>query len=451
MQDTADMDLLRRYVDLDSQEAFATLVKRYVNLVYSAALRKTGSPDAAGEITQAVFIILARKAATLRRETVLSAWLYQTARLTAANHLRTEIRRTRREQEAFMQSLSDQSPAPAWPHIAPLLEDAMGRLGEKDRNAIALRFFEGRDFHDIGRRLGTGQDAAKMRVSRALEKLRKFFAKRGVTLSAAAIAGAMAAHSVQAAPAALASTTIVAATAKGSLAATSTLTLAQKTMKTMTWMKIKLAASLGAAVLFAGGAVTVALSQNPPAAGGTNGTVPPQKQILVAATFFKVPTAGIDSVINDFGSSKILANPGSQQFRTLLRKHPEINLLGVPRVLTSSGRDAQLSTAAPNPPIPGSSYAGLSFDVTPTYLPGGQINLKLHSELRETTGNADQPVRTIAEDRTATVALGKFPLVIRKDLATDGLNPDDQGKTLLIFVNAMTVQQRLQKIIQKAP
>lgn len=150
MQESADIELLRQYVEENSEVAFGELVTRYVNLVYSAAARKTGSLDTAEEITQAVFIILARKAKTLRKDTILSGWLYQATRLTAANFLRNEIRRSRREQEAYMQSLSDETETR--PEIEPLLEDAMGRLNEKERNAIVLRFFEGRSFQEIGTR-----------------------------------------------------------------------------------------------------------------------------------------------------------------------------------------------------------------------------------------------------------------------------------------------------------
>ena len=127
MQESQDSELLRQYACEKSDEAFAALVARHVNMVYSAALRKTGNPAAAQEITQAVFIILAQKAIRLLPHTALSGWLYQTTRLTAANFLRTEVRRTRREQEAYMQSLSRQTEPEIWTQITPLLEDAMGR------------------------------------------------------------------------------------------------------------------------------------------------------------------------------------------------------------------------------------------------------------------------------------------------------------------------------------
>jgi RNA polymerase sigma factor (sigma-70 family) len=200
MQDTDDLELLRQYVEKQSDAAFETLVKRHVNLVYSAALRSVESAQEAEEITQAVFVILARKAQSLRKETILSGWLYQTARLTAANFRRGEIRRARREKEAHMQSLVNEPESNPWPQVAPLLDQAMGGLNKEDRNAIVLRFFENKRLSEVGHAFGTTEDAAKMRVSRALEKLRKFFTKRGITLSTAVLAEAVLAHSVQTAP-----------------------------------------------------------------------------------------------------------------------------------------------------------------------------------------------------------------------------------------------------------
>jgi RNA polymerase sigma factor (sigma-70 family) len=185
MPELNDSELLAQYARHHSETAFTALVERYINLVYSTALRRVGNPHAAEEITQAVFIILARKAASLGAKTVLSGWLYQAARLTAGNFLRGEIRRQRREQEAYMQSLLNESAADnVWRQIAPLLDDAMGRLGEKDRNAVVLRFFENKSLAEVGVALGASEDAAKMRVNRALEKLRKFLMRRGIALSA---------------------------------------------------------------------------------------------------------------------------------------------------------------------------------------------------------------------------------------------------------------------------
>jgi len=241
-----DMQLLAEYAARNSEEAFSTLVARHVNLVYSAALRQTGNRDEAQEITQAVFLVLARKAKSLRRGTVLSGWLYQTARLTAANSLRRDIRRQNREQQAYMQSTLDQPEPDHWQQVGPLLEQAMSGLSEADRNAVVLRYFENKPLKEVGAALGASDDAAKMRVNRALEKLRKFFAKRGITLSAAALGAAISAHSIQAAPIGL-STAVIAAACQGSALTASTLTLAKGTLKLMAWTKIHLA--LGTAAL----------------------------------------------------------------------------------------------------------------------------------------------------------------------------------------------------------
>src|SRR5476651_301555 len=130
MQSTDDSELLHQYAGNDSGEAFAILVARYINLVYSIALRQVGNPHHAEEITQAVFIILAKKAGTLRHEQALSSWLFQATRLTANNFLRGESRRRAREQEAYMQSTLNESADEVWPRIAPLLDRAVETLGE---------------------------------------------------------------------------------------------------------------------------------------------------------------------------------------------------------------------------------------------------------------------------------------------------------------------------------
>ena len=255
MQEPADTELLRQYAEEGSETAFETLVGRHVGLVYSAALRKTGNAHTAEEITQAVFIILAKKARALRKETILAGWLYQAARLTAANFLRTEIRRVHREQEANMQSLPDEPEV--WPQIVPLLDDAMGRLNAQERNAVLLRFFEGKSFQEIGAAVGGTENAAKKRVAYALEKLRKFFAGRGVESTGDAIAGAISNNSINAAPAGLAKAVSVVAAAKGAAASTSTLTLVKGALKIMAWTKTKIAIVAGAAALLTIGTGTV--------------------------------------------------------------------------------------------------------------------------------------------------------------------------------------------------
>src|SRR5215472_12202866 len=217
MMMTEDMELVRQYVADRSEEAFASLVTRHINLVYSVALRQLGDSHLAQEVVQAVFIILARKAPSLGPKTILSAWLCRTAQFLAARAARDRGRRQRREQEVYMQALSNE-PEPgtsAWADIAPLLDIAMARLGGKDHAAIVLRFFEGKDYRQVGAALGVNENAAKTRVSRAVEKLRRSFTKRGVILSATTIGGTISANSVQAAPAALVKGISAVAMAKG--------------------------------------------------------------------------------------------------------------------------------------------------------------------------------------------------------------------------------------------
>jgi RNA polymerase sigma factor (sigma-70 family) len=250
MQVMSDMELLQEYAFRGSEEAFATLVSRHVDLVYSAALRHGGNHHQAQEITQAVFIILARKARSLSPNTILAGWLFQTTRLTAANFLRTEIRRTRREQEAYMQSTPDDHSTELWQQLAPVLNDAIAGLGEKDRNAVVLRFLQGKDFKEVGVALGATEEAAQMRVGRALEKLRKIFAKRGVVLSAAALGGIMAAQATQAAPSGLAAS-VAAGAVHGTTLTTSTLTLVKGTLNVMAWTKTQFALGAGVLVLLA--------------------------------------------------------------------------------------------------------------------------------------------------------------------------------------------------------
>jgi RNA polymerase sigma factor (sigma-70 family) len=263
MSEPDDHELLAQYAQgprENSEAAFAVLAERHVNLVYSTALRSVGNAHAAEEVSQAVFIVLANKASRLSRRVVLSGWLYKTTRLTAANFLRGEFRRQKREQEAFMQStLQEPADDPAWRQIAPLLDDALDKLGERDRNAIVLRFFEDKNLHEVGLALGASEGAAKMRVNRALEKLRKIFGKRGAVLSAVAIAGAVSANSVHAAPIGLSKTVSALAITKGAMAGGSTLALAKGVLKIMAWSYVKTGIVTGAVLLFAAGTTILAV------------------------------------------------------------------------------------------------------------------------------------------------------------------------------------------------
>jgi len=300
MHELDDHDLLRQYAEQNSEAAFAALVTRHVDKVYSTALRHTRNAHAAEEITQAVFVILAKKSRRLGAKVILSGWLYETARLTALTYIRSEIRRARREQEAHMQTIinggGDTSSAftteNAWSHIAPLLDDALAKLSAADRHAVVLRYFDGKSLGEVGAALGASEGAAKKRVTRAVEKLRGFFTKRGVTLTATVLTAAISANSVQAAPLGLGAT-VTAAAVKGTLISATLTTLVNTTMNAMTWLRIKFAAGAGVTALLVGSVATIALAQSQP----TVYSFLEKRPIIATATIekeinFKTPPPG---------------------------------------------------------------------------------------------------------------------------------------------------------------
>lgn len=249
-----DVQLLRLHAEQRSEEAFAELVRRHAGLVYSAALRQVGGNAVAADITQTVFIELARKAARLARHPALIGWLYTTTHRLAAHYVRDEARRHRREMEAHaMEQLqrADRHAEADWDRIFPVIDAAMQDLGPTDRLAVLLRFFARRPFAEIGAQLGMSENGARMRVDRALEKLRVKLEKRGVAAAAAALATALASPAVTAAPIGLAET--IASTAIAAIAATTT-TIHLPAIMAFTKLKI---VSLAAALTVAGTAIVL--------------------------------------------------------------------------------------------------------------------------------------------------------------------------------------------------
>jgi RNA polymerase sigma factor (sigma-70 family) len=231
---TDDTQLLQEYA-MGSEQAFRELVERYVNLVYSAAIRHLEEAQLAQDVVQTVFTALARKARTLPRDVILGGWLYRHTCFVASQAARTERRRRARDRQALDMTAFNDQPEPDWERLSPYLDQAMKGLGTSDRDAVVLRYFEGRNLRNVGAALGISEEAARKRVTRALEKLRSFFAGHGVTLSATALAALLAENVVVAAPAGMASTVSVAALASATAATGSTFTF----LKILAMTKIK--------------------------------------------------------------------------------------------------------------------------------------------------------------------------------------------------------------------
>ncbi len=244
-----DLQLIERYVRHHAEDAFAEIVRRHLDLVHSAAFRQVRSRQLAEEVAQSVFTDLARSADRLASDTVLTAWLYQVTRRTAVDVVRREARRQLREQIAIEMDTLNANTAD-WTHIEPLLDEAMSALEETDRTAVLLRYFENRSLREVGQTLGTSDDAAQKRVSRAVERLRGFFADRGVAVGASGIVVAVSANAVQAAPVGLAAAISVATVASvgTTLVATAVPTALAMTILQKTVVTAAVAIAVGAGI-----------------------------------------------------------------------------------------------------------------------------------------------------------------------------------------------------------
>lgn len=248
-----DTTLLRRYAVDRSEEAFAEFVRRHLPLVYSAALRRLGG-DAhrAQDVTQTVFCAVARHAQRLSKHATIAGWLYTATRYAVTDVVRTETRRRAREEEAHRmeQVLSDVETTADWSRLRPVLDTAMDELGNRDREAVLLRYFEARPFADIGALLGVSEDAARKRVERALDRLRSALQRRRLASTSAALAAILAGETISAAPAGLASAVTGAAISAGSAATGAAALLA------FTKLQVGIAATV-----IAGGAAGLLLQQ----------------------------------------------------------------------------------------------------------------------------------------------------------------------------------------------
>ncbi len=194
----SDAELLREFVQTNSEDAFAELFSRHVDWIFSVALRQVGDRELAEDVTQAVFAILARKAASLKSETVLSGWLFRVVRYTAIDAMRMDFRRRQREQTVATAIPDGEEPASD--EIIPIIDECLSKIRAPDQRAILLRFYEQKSWRDVGAALGLNENAARIRVDRALEKLKAQLNRRGGVSGGSALAALLLANSVQSAP-----------------------------------------------------------------------------------------------------------------------------------------------------------------------------------------------------------------------------------------------------------
>ena len=307
--------LLAKYAQTGSELAFRELVSRYVNFVYSTALRLVGG-DAhlAEDVAQTVFIGLANKGRTLSAGVMLGGWLHQHTFHVATKAVRTERRRQSREREAVEMSTNDSESN--WQQVAPMLDEAITQLEQEDRTAILLRFFEQHNFRSVGEALGSNEDAARMRVNRALEKLHGLLKHRGVTLSVTALGTVLASAVVTAAPVGLAATISGIALANTAAGTGTTLSL----LKIMTHAKLKLVL---ASLVIAGAATSLVIQhQSQTTLRGENGSL--RQQI----TQLKADNASLSANLSSLAaqSNQPASLPGDQ-FNELLRLRGEVSVL----------------------------------------------------------------------------------------------------------------------------
>ena len=246
MADDSDQILLRAYVRNRCEASFGELVHRHVDFVHSTALRIVRDTSLAEDVTQRVFLALARHSATLQARASLTGWLHETARNAAINTVRSEERRRQREQEAATMQHHDANDSETlWNHIGPILDEALAKLSPMEHDLILWRYFERRTADQIGGRIGVSPEAAQKRVTRALNRLKEIFAERGVTVSAAGLGALLSTQAVQSAPVGLAATSIAAASAVSTVLPT---TSALQIFMVSTKAKIGLAAVVAASV-----------------------------------------------------------------------------------------------------------------------------------------------------------------------------------------------------------
>jgi RNA polymerase sigma factor (sigma-70 family) len=505
---TIDLDLLRQFARENSQDAFTEVVRRHLNMLYSAARRQVRSPQLAEEVAQSVFADLARDAGKLNNATggtpVLTAWLYTVTRRTAIDAIRKESRRQLREQTTVEMTNMNATSAD-WTHIEPLLDDAMAALDETDRSAILLRYFENKNLREVGETLGTTEDAAQKRVSRAVERLRDFFSKRNVTIGAGGLAVLISANAVQAAPIGLGAAilTVITGTTKtigitmiqkilitgitaaavgtgiyafhlqsevGSLQQQQTLIGQQieqlsrerdeatNQLASLQQENKQLRANEPELLKLRGEVTRLQHPQNiPPRTVQSEMVIKANSDpidIHTKARFISIPSEDLGAMgiawMSDAQGNKtgLLSEQQFKVIREAMQGASDVETLAEPESVTSNGRQTQMR-ASQSVPINGTNIeVGTSLDVVSYFSTNSStFNLNLIAQLTQLTGNPSQPdVQTIQATNQVTLIPGQT-IVLEKELPSGGWLPASTNvpagpRSLLIFVTPQVVDLR---------
>jgi RNA polymerase sigma factor (sigma-70 family) len=292
----ADYDLIDRYARTGGADDLTQLVGRYLNLVHSAARRQLGG-DAhrAADVTQQVFIVLMRKAKTIRPGTVVASWLLNVTRYECRNVMRAEGRRNRREREVAAMTpeartgsattaaaTMTEDAAMTWAEIAPHLDAAMEQLNPGDRDAVVLKYFQGRSSAEAAAALGTSEGSVRQRVYRGLTRIRQILSKRGVVVGELTLGAVLTAHAVEAAPAALTAAGVSAGASSAAAAGSAKAAISAKGMVALMSAQTKTVALIVGLVLAAVGVVAIAMmgksnavTAGAPAAGAARPQIDP--------------------------------------------------------------------------------------------------------------------------------------------------------------------------------
>ena len=526
MHAAADHELLRRYAEHGAEEAFNELVQRHLNLVWAAARRVTGNADLARDVAQTVFTDLARKAKTLPHETVLAGWLYRAACHAAAKQVRSEARRALREHHAMATQDPDSADTLAAEELQPVLDAALAELSDADRDAVVLRFLAGRSLAEVGATLGANEDAAQKRVSRALEKLREAFRRRGVNVGGGVMAAALNVAGAQAAPAGLApgiATTALLSvgTAAGGwlwfmnmkttigvmawVAAVAGLVWQQQVVSRLTadndalhrelaktqelaaapappdtGETAKLAAERDELLRLRGEVARLRRLTTPAASDPAAGKAVPVEevreappQVEIESRFVEVPDSTLAQLGLAMAQNSHAVFSGSQM-KVLMRQldqTADVDVLSAPRVVTLSGRMANISINDPAPeeldpgvvqvagaepatkaeaaPAKSASKPTLQLDVTPTVVAGGR-----NIELVVTAGY----LHAIAAGEGRTGAAGFMPeakgvlpdghtLILRQPAQAQAIAKSGTGpRSLLVFATPVMIDPAGQRL-----